>query len=384
VETHAPEFDSAARLGRGKRRRYRRRSYLRTGVEHLEQPRHGRCAALEEIDHPPQRNERPGEQGQVEAERHEGANRDRSLDGEPPAKPEHDGDTEPREQPEERIHRAVQPRERHVALEIRLVERREPLDLRALLPVGAHHPHAGEVLLRLGGESAELFLDRLEPRVDASAQDDHHDRQEDHRQERQEGEAQVDAQHEDERERSAEDRVGQVHDRRAGGHADRTKVVRQPRHDVAGPRPREVPRVERGEVREEGLPQVVLDVSAEPVEDLAHPEAKRAAAQRDRDDADRDPRDACGGRAGREIVDPGAQQPRDDRPERGRDDHEEKTDHQHPAVWAVVRQQAAHGWRDRHGAGPCAAVKTAYKLLQWRGFAWRTGRAAHPLSGGRP
>ena len=73
----------------------------------------------------------------------------------------------------------------------------------------------------------------------------------------------------------------------AGPAAMRTALrsLVRPRHEVARARPAEVARIERRQVLEQRLPQIVLDVAAEPVEDLAHPVAQRAADQRHADDS---------------------------------------------------------------------------------------------------
>ena len=51
-------------------------------------------------------------------------------------------------------------------VEVLVVQRGEARDLRALLAVGAHDAHAGEVLLRARRERAEVLLHRLEAVVD--------------------------------------------------------------------------------------------------------------------------------------------------------------------------------------------------------------------------
>ena len=47
----------------------------------------------------------------------------------------------------------------------------EPLELGLLLPVGAHHAHAGQRLLRDGADLGQLRLNPLEPLVDRAAED---------------------------------------------------------------------------------------------------------------------------------------------------------------------------------------------------------------------
>ena len=67
---------------RARRRGLRRGSELR--VEDVEQARHRRRAALEEVDHPAERDERPRQHAEVHAERHERADGDRAAHARPP------------------------------------------------------------------------------------------------------------------------------------------------------------------------------------------------------------------------------------------------------------------------------------------------------------
>src|SRR5690606_12345830 len=89
---------------------------------------------------------------------------------------------------------------------------------------------------------------------------------------------------EGEGERSAEERVGQVHDggpdRLANGHG----VVGGAAHEVAGRGVAVERRVQPHEVFEERIAEVDLDAAADPVEGPALEEAGDAAEERDEDD----------------------------------------------------------------------------------------------------
>ena len=82
--------------------------------------------------------------------------------------------------------------------------------------------------------------------------------------------------------------------------------------------------------------------------DLAHPEAQRPAREGDPDDPRGDPGDAGRRRAGRQVVDAGPQQPRDDRPDGRRDHDEGQSETQGADVGAVVRDQPPQGGRGRN------------------------------------
>ena len=69
----------------------------------------------------------------------------------------------------------------------------------------------------------------------------------------------------------------EIHDRRPDGHAHGAQVVREPRHEVARAHAREVRGVERLEMDEEIVSQVVFDPAAHAVQQLAHPVAANTA-----------------------------------------------------------------------------------------------------------
>src|SRR5437588_10506713 len=67
VKAHVTKLDRAPGIrAPGWQRTFRCRFQKeRTCIENIEQARHRRGAALEEVDHPPQRDERPGEQSEI-------------------------------------------------------------------------------------------------------------------------------------------------------------------------------------------------------------------------------------------------------------------------------------------------------------------------------
>jgi hypothetical protein len=161
-------------------------------------------------------------------------------------------------------------------MQILFTERMPATDFGSFLPVGAHHAHAGKILLRPGAESAELLLRPFETRVHLASEPQHEERQPDHGEQRHRGEGWGDAQHHGQREEPAEDGIGEVHDRGPGGHAHGTQVVGEPCHQIAGAPARIPGGIERGEPREEIPAQVGFDVAAHPVEGVSHGESEHA------------------------------------------------------------------------------------------------------------
>src|SRR3954470_24494384 len=174
VEADIPKLDRSAGPARrpGKRTRPRGLDEHRLRVEDVQQPRHGCGAPLEEIDDPAERDERPGEHTEVEAEGDERAHADRTANGERAAKPEHRDHADAREQYERRMHGAVESRQPHVLLEVLVVHPVEATDFRRLLAVRPNDAHAGEILLGERRQIAEVFLDGLESFMDASPHPD--------------------------------------------------------------------------------------------------------------------------------------------------------------------------------------------------------------------
>ena len=81
------------------------------------------------------------------------------------------------QQGEQREEQALHPGEPRLRAEVVVAQAAEAVDLGPFLPVGADHAHAGEILVGVAGEVAELLLDRLAAAVDPLPQRDHRDRQ---------------------------------------------------------------------------------------------------------------------------------------------------------------------------------------------------------------
>ena len=292
-----------ARRGRGDDGRLR--------VEQIVEARHGCGAALKEVRHPAKRNQRPRKVGEIKAERHKRAHADGAINHHAAANPEHGRGAEAREHGEGRIHEAIQLGEAHVHSHVVHAHRPKALRFGVLLPVGAHDAHAGEIFLRAGGEFAKVLLHRLKAIVHGAAEFHHHERQRDHRQHRHGGKARTDAHHEHKSQHAAKDRVGEVHNGRAGGEAHGAEVVGEARHDLAGAGAAKPSGVEGGEMRKEIVAQVILNAAAEAVEQLPHEVAEhhRHEAQPDHGAGNANGHGWAVGIT--KAVDGGAQKPRD-------------------------------------------------------------------------
>ena len=142
--------------------------------------------------------------------------------------------------------------------------------------VRLHDAGPRQIFLGEVGDLRELGLDLLEALVDLPAEDEHDGREDDHRDHRPDREHGIDPDHEPERERRDGGGVHRVHDRGSGDHADRLDIVRRAAHQIARAPGVEELRREPEEVREEGAPDIRLHAAAQPVEQLAHPESRRA------------------------------------------------------------------------------------------------------------
>jgi hypothetical protein len=220
-------------------------------------------------------------------------------------------------------------------------------DFVMFLTVSAHDPRSGDVLLRHRRHRAEVHLHRLEPVVNRLAEHRGHDREYDHRQQRQRGESRADLEHECEGKHAAENGVDEVHDRRAGRHPHRAQVVRQPGHDFAGPVLCKPGRVERLNVLEQIVPEIELDLPAHAIHELTHavPEAATDDCRRNHHGDDSPHRaDGC---AGLHAVERLSEQPGDHaRESRRRHDQEQAGSEGYP-IRRKVRYELSkrlHPW----------------------------------------
>ena len=204
--------------------------------QHVLDAAHGRGAALEDVDDPAQRDDRPGELHHVGVEGHEAADRDAMQQDFAAADPQHDHDGDAEQGFQRRPQHAHQAHQLQTARDVFGVLALEALDLRLLLHVGANQPRSGKVLLRLGRDVGEHGLDALEALVNLAAEVLHHDADHGQRQEGEQREPGADAEHEHQRARGEHHGVGGVHDAGPGQHAHRVQIVGGAGHDVAGAR----------------------------------------------------------------------------------------------------------------------------------------------------
>jgi hypothetical protein len=163
------------------------------------QPGHGGHAALEEIDHPAQSDQRPDHPPEVELEGHEGAEGHRPGQDLPAAEEEDEDEHQPDERMQGGIERGGQADQRAVALHVLVVHPLEGDHLALFTRERAHHPHAGQVLLHARGDLAEVVLHGAGARMDAPPEDRHHSRHDRHGHERQQRHRRLGAQHHHER-----------------------------------------------------------------------------------------------------------------------------------------------------------------------------------------
>src|SRR5213078_1526290 len=119
-------------------------------------------AALVEVDHVAERDERPDEAREIEIELRELPDRHAPINCHAPADVEDEHVAEANQKLHERTHRGVEADEREVAFGVLPVEIVEDGDLGVLLRVGAHDAHAGKILLRARGNVREELLYFLE------------------------------------------------------------------------------------------------------------------------------------------------------------------------------------------------------------------------------
>ena len=235
----------------------------------------------------PSSDHRPGQERQVEREGHEIAHSDLPRHDQAPAVPEHDHHPRAGQQSHDGVEGARRVREVHVALQVHLVQRCELGSLGPLLPVGPHDPDAAQVLLHHRRQRRELLLDSLEADVDRLPEPRHHRRQDRQRHQRRQRQRRTDVDHDPQPDHEADDGVRRVHDRRARRLPYRQRVVGGQAHEVAGPVGGIEAGVEAEQVPHEVVPQIDLDPPAQPVEDLAHPVARRAPRDGRGDDQQR-------------------------------------------------------------------------------------------------
>ena len=348
VKSHVSKLDGPAA---GRRRQRSRRSFQRcdrrSGVEDLPNPRHRRTTSLEEVNHPSESYQRPGHQAEVKAEGDERTDRDDAAHDQRSPKCNHHDGTQTSQQGEERMHRCVESHEGHVAVQILVAQLAETLDLGCFLAVRTNNSSAGQVFLRLSCQRGKVFLDSVEPLVDCPAESLGDYRQGDHRQQCDNGEHRIDAQHEQQCEDSAAHGVHQIHDRRTRGHSHRAKIIGEASHDVTRSHSRVELGVEGLEVLEEAGAKVEFDATAHAVHQVSHPITHGAGNHCASDDSRGDKPYADQRHLASHRVDADAEQPWDHTAERGRNHDKRKADRELTPVRPEVGKKASelfHKW----------------------------------------
>ena len=190
-------------------------------------------------------------------------------------------------------------------------------------------------------DDAEERLDRERPVVDHPAEEDHDQRQADHREQGQQRQARADVRHRGYDEHGPHGGVHQVHQGRTGDHAERRQVVGGARHDVAGGMAVVEAGVLAEQVGEQVVPHVGFDPPAAAVEAFAHAVARGTAHHGDDDHERHAPRHrAQRGRSG-QLVDGALEIPRTERGEDVREHDEQQPEEVGAAVAPHVGQEAS-------------------------------------------
>ena len=291
---------------------------MRARIQNLRDPLHRGQPPLDAGERPAQRDGGPRELGEVAVEGHERTQGDAPVHHRLAAQPEDDQGADPRDQAHERPRHRLGAGQGEVARPVLVVEPGELGDLPVLHGVRAHHRHAGEVLLGLGRQRAELLLHGggAHLHVVIEALGDHHQARK--RRHREQGQPRVDRPHGAEGAREREDRADQHHAAEAGEGAQGRDVVRRARHQVAGAvgvveggRQRQQSRVQRGA-------EVVLHPLPRPQDREAGAEPGRAVTRREGQDEEHEGGHVGGGAVALEGIHRTLHRPRDaDRHQRG-------------------------------------------------------------------
>ena len=148
---------------------------LRLGIEDVVQPAHRSAAALEDIGHESQRDHGKDQARHERVKRDQFAERDPAQNHKPPALPEHEHKRQPDQHLEQRHEQAPEVDQTQVAIDIFAVRPVEAADFGFLLPVGAHHAHAGQIFLRLCGKHRERSLNLSVERMNLLPENPHDD-----------------------------------------------------------------------------------------------------------------------------------------------------------------------------------------------------------------
>src|SRR5229473_6630539 len=131
---------------------------------------HGRRSPLKNIDHPAQRDHRPGQLHHVGVEGDEAANRDPPAQNFAPAQPKHQNDGESKHGFECGPEHAHQPDQLQAAVDVFSVRSLESRDLRLFLHISPNHARSREIFLRPGRDLRKHRLDFFEAFVNQFAE----------------------------------------------------------------------------------------------------------------------------------------------------------------------------------------------------------------------
>ena len=286
---------------------------FRLGLENAVDARHGGRALLHQVDHPAERDHRPGEPRQVREKRHKLTQRDRAVDYQMPAESEHNERAHAHQKRHGRPEETAHFRHPQVLANVFAIQLAEPLRLGRFLHVRLDHAHAGQVFLHLRGDGSELRLNAFVHLAQPHRHAVHHQRHHRKRKQRQRRKLRIDVKHGADERQHGDRRVDGVHDRRAHHLTHRLQVVGGPRHQIPGFEAVKKGLVLRLQVCEQVVAQVVLDATRHADDGAAHEEQEQAlhqghAHQQTRVPQQRPRRDVLFQSVHRELQDPGAEE----------------------------------------------------------------------------
>jgi hypothetical protein len=236
-----------------------------------------RCAAaLHQVHHPSQRDHGPHQDAHVGVEHDEAAQRDPPGQHLAAAIPEHRQKGEADERLQQGLEDARDAHQPDILRDICAVQFFEVAQLGLFLHEGAHHAHAGQVLLHAATDIRKHGLDALKARVNGTPEEDHRQAHQGRRQDGQGCQTPIHNDHDDDGQQESKAGFGPIHNARAEHHADSVQVVGRARHDVAGAHAAVIIRRKLHQVTEQIVTQVVFDVARDPDDDHAHPVLKEA------------------------------------------------------------------------------------------------------------
>src|SRR5208282_385298 len=268
---------------------------------------HGCGSALENIDDPSERDDRPGELHHVSVEGDEIADRHLSEEDLSSAEPQHDDNGSAEHEFQcgpEHSHQADQAK---AAAYVFPVGALEGGDLGLFLHIGADDAGARKIFLGAGRDVGEHGLNAFEALVNAAAEILYDDAGNGQRQKSVEGQLGADGEHEAESAGGEDDGVGRVHDGGAEQHPDRVQVVGGAGHNVARAVALVVGVGEALKVREQVVAQIEFDIARDSDDHPARQKLEDSLDQSDGDDKQGVGEKLLAGDPGVQIVDGAAE-----------------------------------------------------------------------------